>query len=179
MLRLCHVCREAPPAGQKLKRCARCRGAVRYCGVACQRLDWPSHQADCALAPALAPPAAAASQTPFVLSAELVNGIKEAREFVADSLRGSRPWVVDLMDGKGLGALESRAKMLLLIELLKTRHSYSFKEVAVSVGAESIKGRFHLFEPRTEAPPSGVNFLALAYGLHCSGPVVVELLTSE
>jgi hypothetical protein len=30
----------------KLKECAACR-AVRYCGKACQKEDWPAHKATC------------------------------------------------------------------------------------------------------------------------------------
>lgn len=158
--RVCSVCRLPTPAGQKLKRCTRCRSAVRYCSVEYQRVDWPTHQAVCqsptaAPATVVAPsPAAAASapRRPLVLSADLVAGVQAAREFV---LRGARPWVVDLKDGQGLGALESHAKMLLLIEVLKTRHAYAFEEVALDVGGGAggsgrgggggVTGRFHLF----------------------------------
>lgn len=173
--RVCHVCRLPAPAGQKLKRCTRCRGSVRYCGVECQRVDWSKHQELCSAETSMvASPPPPLQRPPLVLSAELVDRIREAREFVADSLQGGRPWVVDLKDGKGLGALESQAKMQLLIEVLRTRHSYSFKELTVSIDGGKVTGRFHLFELRTE-PSTGLNFLALAFGLSCSGPVVVEL----
>lgn len=100
---------------------------------------------------------------------------------MADSLRGGRPWVVDLMDGKGLGALESHAKMQLLIEVLKTRYTYTFKEATLVSIMPCIKGRLYLFEPRDEersAPKKGFNQLALVFGLWCSGPVVVELVSA-
>lgn len=86
------------------------------------------------------------------------------------------------MDGKGLGALESQAKMQLLIEVLRTRYAYKFALTTVgdhSSGHSHMTGRFHLFELRNEkesSPQKGPNFLALAYGLRCDGPVVVELV---
>ena len=89
-----------------------------------------------------------------------------------DSIHDARPWVADLRDGKGLGALESHNKMELLIAALKTRYTYTLKEVTLPDGL-SYKGRFHLFETSED---KGLNFLALAYGLGCSGPVVVELV---
>jgi hypothetical protein len=46
--RCCNVCGRRPrtPGLPKLRMCAGCRG-VRYCGAACQRVDWPLHQAAC------------------------------------------------------------------------------------------------------------------------------------
>lgn len=76
------------------------------------------------------------------------------------------------------GALESHAKMQLLIEVLKTRHTYTFKEATLVSIMPCIKGRLHLFEPRDDAPEKGFNYLALVFGLWCSGPVVVELVTA-
>ena len=80
---------------------------------------------------------------------------EKAREFVRDSIHGARPWVADLRDGHGLGALESHNKMQLLIDVLKTRYTYTFKEVTLPDGL-SHKGRFHLFETSED---KGLNLL--------------------
>lgn len=32
--------------GEALQQCARCKGR-KYCGRACQKLDWPRHRSDC------------------------------------------------------------------------------------------------------------------------------------
>lgn len=89
-----------------------------------------------------------------------------------DSIHDARPWVANLRDGKGLGALESHDKMQLLIAALKTRYTYTRKEITLPDGL-SYKGHFHLFETSEDKE---LNFLALAYGLGCSGPVVLELV---
>mmetsp|Transcript_748 Transcript_748/g.1737 ORF Transcript_748/g.1737 Transcript_748/m.1737 type:complete len:373 (-) Transcript_748:15-1133(-) len=46
VIQTCKTCRRPPPHGDKLRSCARCQ-MVDYCGVECQRLDWPAHKVRC------------------------------------------------------------------------------------------------------------------------------------
>lgn len=93
---------------------------------------------------------------------------------MGDSIRGS----ADMNDGQGLGALESHAKMPrvrrrpVAATLRPQRNLLERVRVARSEQLYE-QMRFHLFEASDKA---GLNSLALAYGLGCSGPVVVELV---
>ncbi|RDX47992.1 hypothetical protein OH76DRAFT_1484191 [Lentinus brumalis] len=40
----CTHCGKEPAIGQKLKQCAGCLAAPTYCGIECQRADWPVHR---------------------------------------------------------------------------------------------------------------------------------------
>ena len=41
-----HTCASCMKVGDNLKVCTRCKGP-RYCGVACQKADWPEHKRVC------------------------------------------------------------------------------------------------------------------------------------
>lgn len=44
--RIKRTCASCEKVGDDLKVCTRCKGP-RYCGVACQKADWPEHKRVC------------------------------------------------------------------------------------------------------------------------------------